>query len=310
MPSVVSCTLHRVQGTTTFDEKNFGHYSLKYDVVTDAVMGHRALAIAALTAGPHPLPSWGQSYSYQGDTDGTSYAQRFGIESKFGEDAQTYYTITVNFEPLDPDRGDNNQFEPNPFDRPPIVWADRETFTRIIEKDQFGDAIVNKCGRQYDIPYEEEDSRGVLVVEFNVASLDTVIEYQQFLRRATNSTAWTIVGVTIPERTAIAREVAASPPVTEGDYTYYHMTFRFVFAEDGKTWDVPFLERGYQYFTKTDDEFDLDDDGNKALSPSGGEPEPVNLAADGTKLPDGEEGVFTDWRVRREVNFNLLPFSG
>lgn len=316
MPTVQSCTLSRFQLQTTFDEKNFGHYSLKYIVVTDGALGHLDVANGATASAPHPLPTWGATYNYLSgtDLDNTSFAQNFSIESD--PNNQKYYYITVNYKPLDESRGDDDQFETNPLLRPPIVWADRETFTRIIEKDQFGKAIVNKCNRQYDVPYEEEDTHGVLVIEFNVAALATVLAYQRFLRRAVNKDVWTFLGVQFPQRTVVARDVAAGPSITEGNTTYYHLVFRFAIADGddsapqvsgGKNWDVPYLERGYQYFKKNGSVFEMDGT-NKKLFPDGGEPEPVNLAADGTKLPDGQLGVFTDWRIRREVPFAALGF--
>lgn len=306
MPTVQSCTLQRVQPNTTLDEKNRGHYTLKYDVVTDGLMGHGAITDGALTSSPHALPSWGQTYSYQGDTDATAFAQSYEIESV--PEIQTRFVITVHFDPIE---GDVNQFDPNPSERPAIAWADKETFTRFIEKDHSGISIRNKCSRPYPTQFEEEDTHGVVVVEFNVLTLGEVISYMRYLRRAVNSTAWTFLGTTHPPRTVLARDVSSGPPTTDGIYTYYRVSIRFVFAEEGYNWDQVFLEEGYQYF-KSDGAggFVEDADGNKELFPSGGEPEPVRLAEDGTKLPDAAPDVYTQWRVKREVNFNALPFSG
>lgn len=330
MPTVQSCTLSRFQLQTTFDEKNFGHYSLKYIVVTDGALGHLDVANGATASAPHPLPTWGATYNYLSgtDLDNTSFAQNFAIESD--PENQKYYYITVNYKPLDENRGDDDQFETNPLLRAPIVWADRETFTRIMEKCEVAPsgrtdkAIVNACGRQYDVPYEEEDSHGVLIVEFNVATLSQVLAYQRFLRRAVNRDVWTFLGVQFPERTVAARDVAAGPPITEGSTTYFHMIFRFAIADGdtsqltvsgGLNWDVPILERGYQYFLKTGGQFEQLN-GQKLYFPRPSAPpphnedlpEPVNLAADGTRLPDGQLGVFTNWRMKREVPFQLLGF--
>lgn len=316
MPSVLSCTLQRVQPPSSTDDLNRYTYQLKYDVVTDAVMSHKALANAAMSASPHPLPNYGTTFSYLGDTDSTAYAQPYSVEPKFGDQSQTQYVITVTFKPL-PD-SDVTVFEPNPFFRDPVVWVDREVFTRFIERDVLDKAIVNKCGRPYDTPVEQEDVRSVIVVEFNVSAISTAFAYMRFLRRAVNVSPWSFRSVVFPARSVLAREVAASPPITQGAFTYYRMFFRFVVAEgDGTlsptaapTWDTPILERGYKYF-----ELDfgggmkMGPDGQKALFPPEGEVEPVLLAEDGTKLPDGQLGIFTPWRTYREVNFNLLPFS-
>jgi len=307
MPTVQSCTLQRVQPQTTFDDKNRGHYQLNYDVATNGVVGHRALVNQAALASPHALPSWGQTYSYQGDTDTTVFAQNFTVDSIEG--SQQRYVVTVKFDPLDVEGG-SEQFEPNPVDRPAIVWADKETFTRIIDKDATGKPIRNLCKRPYMIDYEEEDTHGIIVVEFNVFTLPQVMEYMRFLRRATNKEPWFFLGVEFPPRTVIARDVAAGVPVTENEYTYFRVAIRFVLADEGETWDVPFQEQGFQTYVRRNNVLLTDADGNLRLLPSPPYPEAVNLAADGTKLPDGGTPIFTKWRVKREVDFNLLPFSG
>lgn len=317
--AVTSCTLTRQQQPTSFDELNLGRYSLKYEVVTDGVMGHRNLGTAAQASSPHALPLWGDSYSYQGDVDDIAFAQNFQIESREGH--QNRYYITVNYSPLE--TGDSGQFAPNPMNRPIIVWADREVYTRIIEQATHGNnrdanatAIVNLAGTLYDILPEHEVARGVLVVEKNVATLLEVLQYQRFLWNAVNSITWQFQGVLFPPRTVLAREVAAGPPITEANFTYYHLVFRFALAagdttlnaSGGQDWDDQILERGYQWYKKNAaGDFLRDGNGRKIRFPEKiGSPEPENLAEDGTLLPDGQLGIFTKWRIRREVDFNLL----
>lgn len=307
--AVTSCRLQRVQPTTTYNEENFGTYTLKYDIETSALMGHRLVANGAAVSSPNPLPTWGQTYSYQGDTDADAYAHNYIIESV--PECQTRYMATVVFAPP-PDGGSLESFEPNPFDRPPIVWIDRECYTRFVDRDIFGNEMKTKAGQPYIITPELEQVRGVLVVEFNVNSLSTVAGYMRTYSNATNSASWTLLGASIPPRTALCREVTSSPPVTQGLYTYYHLAFRFAFADEGENWDVPALERGQLWFKKESGEFVTEDFMGLTFKKlfadaDGGE---RNLAADGTPLAEGEVGIFTDWRLRREVNFNSLPFSG
>jgi hypothetical protein len=299
-----------MQLPTSVDELNRGTYQLKYEVVTDSVMGHQALTNDATAVGPDMLPSLGATYSYQGDADGASYAKAFTIESREGH--QNRYLVTVTYGPIE---GEDPPFAENPGVRPPIVYADRETFTRFMERDVFGNQIVNKCNRPYDIPIELEDTHGVLVIEFNVATLLEVLELQRFLRRAVNSTPWTFRGLTFPERTVLARECSSGPALTHGVFSWYRIACRFVLADGDNisapaTWDVPVLERGYQHFEKENNAYKLDVKGNKAFFPEKGSlAEPALLDDDGTILPDGSIGIFTNWRVYREVDFNLLPFS-
>lgn len=304
MPSVTSCTLQRHQPDSSTDELGRWSFSLNYDVETDGVMGHRAIWLAAQSSSPHAFPSYGATYSYQGDTDGNAYLMTYSVSSVQGH--QKRYVLTANFAPI-PD-SDVSLFEPNPFLRAPVVWFDRESYSRIVDRDVTGKALTNAAKRAYDTPLEQEDIRTVLVIEFNVESLALVATYARFLSNAVNSTTWTVLGIQFPPRTVLAREVAASPPIKQGAITYYHLSFRFVFANGDATltpgatatWDVPILERGHQALRVPNEPGSLQDP----------EAEPFLLAADGTKLPDGELGVFTYWRVKREVDFNLLPFSG
>jgi hypothetical protein len=310
MPSVTSCTLKRVYEPATWDNESRGTYTVTYDIMTDGILGPRGIRAGAQSASPHPFPSFGSTYSYQGETDGDAYANLFAIASD--NEQQTKHIGSVTYGP--PIGNDTGVYEPNPFLRPPVVWADQEVFTRVIERDIFGKAVANPCGVGYDTPLEKEDTRSVLVVEFNVATIGEVIQYQRYLRRAVNETPWHILGQVVPPRNAFARSVVGTPPITQGAYTYYHLAFRFAFADLGFNWDEALLARGYGCF-----ELDRNGDFITVENTAGEKRKKItqypdgechNLKADGTNLPDGEPGVFVDWRINREVDFNALPFSG
>jgi len=306
MPSVTACHLLFNSHTSSMDELGRWTFNIMYRVTTDGVMGHQLLADEAQLASPHPLPARGATYSFQGDANNSSYLTSYQVSPQSEEGSQKLYHVTCAYTP--PPDGDISFFEPNPFLRDPVIWFDREAYTRIVERNVFGQQIVNKCGRLYDTPHEEEDVRTVIVVEFNVATLSEVAGYARYLRNAVNSTTWFFRGLQFPPRTVLAREVASTPPIVQGAYTYFHLAFRFVLANgsgalnpnDPSTWDVPILERGYQAYRVA----------NQPGSLTDAEAEPFLLAENGTKLPDGQPGVYTFWRVKREVDFNILPFSG
>lgn len=317
MPSVTSCTLLFNSQTSSTDELNRMTTSVSYRVTTDGIMGHGAIISGAQSASPHALPSYGATYSFQGDTNGGIYLRNFDVAAQDEEKSQKLYRVTTTYAP--PVDGDITIFEPNPFLRDPVIWFDREAYTRLVTRDVSGKPIQNATGRDYDIPLEEEDIRTVIVVEFNVGGLTAAggalsglsqsAGYARFLRNAVNSTPWTFLGLQFPPRTVLAREVASSPPIVQSAYTYYHLSFRFVLANgssttnpnDPSTWDVPILEQGYYALripNQKGSEYRMDTD------------TPKNLRLDGTELPPDEEGEFRFWRVKREVDFNLLPFSG
>jgi hypothetical protein len=166
-----------------------------------------------------------------------------------------------------------------------------------------GKPVVNKCNRPYDILPEKQVHRGVLVCEFNVATLAQVGILLSTYQDAVNGSQFQVLGWTVPPRCALCQDVASGPPIKEGAYAYYRVGMRIAFS--GDTWDEPIIERGYQAFRKdAAGNFVTDGAGNKLLGDV--EPEPFNLDEQGYKLPDGQVAVVTPWRLNRLANFNAL----
>jgi hypothetical protein len=306
--AVVSCTLMReVSGDAQADEMNRGRYQLRYQIVTNSLMGPNAVANAALLAAPHPLPSLWSTYSYQGSTDSLSYARSYDV--KHDPKSNSLWYITVQYEPPEPGEwpisgGAPIKSEPVPWNRDPVLWWDREVYTSIENHDKDDKAIVNKCSVFYEDIIELDKPRGVLVIEFNVQTLAEVIAYTREFDQAVNSVTWTAMGT--PPRMALCREVASGPPQAEHGYSFFHLAFRIVFSDDGATWDYRMPEMGEFHWKKnTVGEYILDEGNRQRFRPAGGGL--VALAADGTRLDDGQDIIFTEWRIRREVDFNQLP---
>lgn len=313
MATVVSCTLDRETASASVDERNRGTYQLRWIVKTNGKMSSRAVAQGALTASPHPLPSQWATFAYQGDTDPYSYARPYLVTPD--PKSVVLYYIDVTYSPLEPGEAPGIA-NVTPTLRPAIADWDTEVYTDYVDRDISGNEIVNKCGKRYDDPIEVERTRGVLVVEFNVATLAAVIAHNLTFELATNSSGFTIFGTAIGERQAFCRSVQSQRQQTEGGTIYYTEIYRIVFKKPGETWLRGIAERGFQHFKKDDhgnferapnndkqlfDGTDADDGGIEYA-------EPVRLAADGTKLPDDEPGIFTDWFIEKEANFNNLPF--
>lgn len=317
MPSVTSCTYSREQPASTRDELGRWTHQIRYDVVTDGVLGHQSVIAGALSASPNNFPAYGATYSFQSDTDSNIYHYQTQVENH--PTTLTRYTATAIFAPL-PDDTDVTIFEPNPFLRGPTFWVDREAYNKFYDRDATGEMIVNKCNRIYDLPPEKQLHRGVLVTEFNVATLAEVIAYMNYID-AVNVSPWTVGGSVVSARVALCQDVASGPPVKQGAYTYYPLQMRFAFNAD--TWDEPLIERGYASYSRdsageivtTSIVTGIDPGTGLAIEteiPLLGEAkaEPFNLDADGCELPPGEVAVVTNWRLYRELNFNSLPFSG
>lgn len=307
--AVTSCTLDRTTRSASVDELNIGTYTLRYIVETNSTMGPQGVTNGALVASPNPLPSQWQTYSYQGDTDALSYARDYQID---GDDkVLNRWYITVTFRP--PESGEGSltvggapvNSVTNPISREPVIWWDREVTTEPVLKDKDGKAVVNKCKDLYPDAIEIERPRGVLVAEFNVATLAEVFYACRKFDGTVNSITWTVGGASIPPRVALCREVSASPPQTEHGYVYFHLVFRFVFAEDGGTWDYGITEMGQFHWTKTGTEYDLIPlTGHRKVTNA---QKNIFLADDGTRQDDDEDAIVTQWRIRKEVDFNELP---
>ncbi len=307
--AVTSCALDR-HPHATVDEINIGTYTLRYIVQTNSTMGPQQVTLGALSSSPHPLPSLWQTYSYSGDTDSLSYARDYDIDSD--PKSLNLWYITVTFKP--PESGEGSRTSgsapimsvTNPITREAVVWWDREVTTINVLKDVDNKAIVNKCKDLYPDTVEIERPRGVLVAEFNVATLAEVVYACRQFDGAVNSTPWTVGGSTVPARAALCREVSASPPQREpSGLVFFHLIFRIVFAEDGATWDHPITEMGQYHWTKTGEAYDLIPiTGHRKVTNA---QKIVFLAEDGTRQSDDADAIITNWRIRREVNFNVLP---
>ena len=327
MANVTSCTIDRAVSATV-DSVNIGTYTLRFNVETDGAMGPQEVANECLSASPHPIPAMWATWDYLDDSDALSYAQEYQIE----RDPQVLrrYYITVKYKPADPSNvagddgttatiGDPILATTNPLSRPPVIWWDRETYTRKVYKTVTGDAIVNACYAPFEDCHEEEETRGVMVVEFNVATLAEVIELSSTFERAVNHPVWNKWGRNFPSRTVICREMSSGPPIKEnptGSFNgvYYRMVGRFAFADydpakGWDTWDASYIQNGSTYWK-------LNEGGGSYVADEAGIPkrfptvngEPVLLKEDGTRLPQGETPVTKRFRVKREVDFNSLPF--
>lgn len=308
MPSVTSCNYDRSTAEAVGDENNMGTYTIGFLVQTDGLMGPQSVYNAALVASPVALPSRWSTYSYQGDVDNYSWAR----EVRVTRDPNSFkiYRITITYKPAEPGAGSQDSggdpinAEPNPLLREPIVWWDREVNTRIIYKDKDGKAIRNKCEDYYQTDIEIEEPKGILVVEFNVGTLAEVYDLKRIFDGAVNQQSWSFGGRQVAQRAVLCREVSASPPQTEqAGYVYFHVTMRLAFAPDGKNWDHEMPEYGEFYWKKENNEYVMLAGHRQVFTDEG---KIVPLDSDGTRLDDGEDIVFTSWRIRREVDFSLL----
>lgn len=292
-------------------------YKLKYDIVMQDICGPRNVLARSQEGAPDPVPSAWSTYSYKGDVDEHSYAKQYTIERH--EQCQTRYFVTVHFAPADP--GDVTIWksnpavvkrEPDPIKRVPLIWWDRKVVSKLEELDEHDTnpavdpaPILTKALTLYDEVIEHDRGRSVMVVEFNVADDAAVTEITRKFEQAVNSVSFSLNGLVIPERVALVNEVSGGLNTTEGKYNYTPVTMRFEFAHLNKTWDVPKAELSQFYFKKDSDGAYILEDGFRKRYDAG---LLVPINDDGTRRSDDDPVVITKHRVRREVDFNELPF--
>lgn len=319
MASVVSSRYDRSGCKGSSDELSMGTYEVRYIIHTDGPLGPKAVyaGAQALSAPNNAPPALWTTYAYETDTDSYSWARAIEVERDPNSE-KTYY-LTVRYLPALPGEGPRLALGApinsvvNPVARDPVIWWDREVFTTIALYDKDGKAIVNKCQDYYPDDIDIEFSRGVLVVEKNVASMNDVMYYQNEYDGAVNSTSWAVPGtsppVTLQPRRALCREVSAGPPETEQGYFYFHLLFRFAIKPAGKTWDERKPEYGQFHWTKDSfGNYETLNQGNQIHRAFTDAKALVPLNEDGTRRPHDQPTLVTEWRVRREVDFNQLPF--
>jgi len=330
MPTVTRCALDRDTNPHTVDERNRGTSQLKYLIDTDGAMASNAVLNAALAVGPNPLPSLWSQFSYLGHTITTIFARRY----QCNRDPRhlNRYEALVDFWALepghDPNSGTPGFADVDPLLRPPVVLWDSEVYTYRTDFDQAGTPILNKALIRYEDPVEEEESRGVLVVQFNVATFSNVVTHNRTFELTTNSIDWDVKGdasLVVAAREAFCRRVGSQLLTTEGGTSYFTEEYRIAFKKSGQKWDRRFKEHGFLHYHKDPtathidgDNYVLDSAGGRKLRGSLSETgvfrpnipyaEPVLLASDGTRLTEAGTPVYTDWRVKREADFNNMPF--
>lgn len=323
--AVTSCHYDRRICSGQSDEFGMGIYTLGWVVKTDSAMGPNAVLQGAQTiTGNDPdgiannaVPLRWDTYSYQGDTDQLSYARDFKSTQDPG--SVNLWSIEVTYKPPGSGEGsatlggDPVNSVAEPTSREPVMWWDREVFTYEALYDKDGKAIVNKVQDYYPEPIELESTRGVLVVEKNYSSIASVRLLSETYDNAVNRSPWFINGTQFcAARQALCREVSSGPPRTEQGYVFFTVSFRFCLQPTGKTWDVRKPEYGQFHWER------YSNGQYKLMTQYGpnGEAIPhravtdaqalVKLNDDGTRRPHDQETLWTDWRVRKEVDFNNI----
>ena len=333
--AVLYCHYSNVQPQQTVNDRMLWTYRVRYDITTDSLMNPAMVGLGAqITAGikvingvpyySNPLPRMWTPYTFGGVIDYHARARNYTFQ--MDPSNNLLWHAEVEFSPLAPGEKPEDAAE-NPLERPARFSVDREVYSKIVEQDIEGNQIVNTAGFMYDEPLEQESTRGVLIIQKNVGTLNEAMDFISKYSDSVNEKTWNpkmVAPLAAKPRQALCRDVSAGELQTEGDYSFYPVTFRIALKEGDETWDRSILERGYRYHPKDAVEAAqaLEDYGElpeeeraeldaksikvKGISLDAGN-EPVLLDEEGKKLPAGEKGIFTKWKTRRQADFSDIP---
>lgn len=279
--AVTSC--RRISDDASYGLENKNSYTHRYRIHTDTSNEASALVyLGSLTATPDPIPKLYSAYAY----DPNAYVLSISLTREGDSGALRTWVATVTLGELpkgkDPQDGDAETIN-DPLKRPTRWSGDFDRITKTYVRDRHGKAIVNSAGKPFDEPILGVRSLPVMVARKNYSKLKDIFDISEEYDQTVNSKKFE----DRVKRTVKFDSVTPGDQQFERGIRYYVATFRFVYRPE--TWDDRYLNQGYHYLDAPDGNLVVaaDSEGQQAS-------EPVLLAADGTKLPQGDEGTFTD----------------
>jgi len=240
------------------------------------------------------LPAGGTALSVGNDIDAFAVVTHYGSITLVDEtDSEKLWHADVFYgtrSPFDICTADLNL---NPLAFPPKLWTQTVKRQKALIEDNAGNAIVNAAGDPFD-GLAQDVSETIQYIQKNQAVVDEA-QWDDFAD-SVNSTTFFGLG---------ARMWKAEKPnytvAFEGNcQAYYVCTYAFESNHD--TWDLELIERGLRARPAAGQPpaipKDPDTDQRAVM--------PVNLAADGTELGDGDPLVTSTHKHAQERNFAQL----
>lgn len=292
--SVVSSHLIRNGRSGRADARARREFDVRWRVTTnDENDGPLAVMAFGPLAEPHPIPVRYQIYNVGNEFDTTSVCLDVDVTLE-SDGSEKKWIVDAHYGP--PERNQPGDDLP-PLERPVRYRIETANYTRPLEKDIHGAAIVNAIARAFDPPPEQDEENPVIVATKNYASLGEMVFVMRHFRNAVNSDLF--YGAN-PWQARIVR-LAAQDQVTEQDQTFWQLSIGIEFCDEEEDFRRHFLNQGMGYYDNAQDK-------NIQTRLPTGKPilEPVLLAADGTLLPAGQEETYITRETRRPRVFGLL----
>lgn len=294
--------------------------------------GSRAGVISLITAAQalmsSSLPTYGDVYSFDGDTDNDAYAQEFNWEWPNPADYPKRLHVTVNYMPAE-SFNPGRLTETNPTSWPTEYWVEwteeqvvLEEATNVEELQNIDRAaltlgkVVNACGVEFTEPLMKTVYYPVLHCQKAYALLDDIVALNVAYQNTTNS--GTFFGAAARCAKYLGTESGRVQKIN-GQSFYMGIT-RIWFKS--ATWDRKVLNNGWSHFELSEDTYPLaNDDGKPVLfknkvhdNPSDVEAdpsadpdtpcsEPLNLGLLGDLLNPNDSPVYISYRDLEEVDY-------
>lgn len=185
----------------------------------------------------------------------------------------------------------------DPLQEPPEITWDSESHAEPYRKDVDGNLSRAANGQEFDPLPERDVSWPVLVIVKNQPANYNIVNIKAGYENRINTSTWGSWG----PRTARCRKVAAAA-LRRGTLDYWRVTYEFVC--DPQTWDAELLNQGTYWMDRPEvgppAVMVLRDDAGNVIEGT------VLLAANGDKLPEGDDPNYIVRRPYLEADFNDL----
>jgi hypothetical protein len=278
----------KMGGSATTNQDGHRSYSTEWQLCFDNINDGEQAALAQLPQ---------VRTVYPGDGKAKLVSKNVSFDRKL--EHYIFYKGTCQYET-------NTEEWENPLQMPAIIKWGVSTFTKGLEKDKDGTAILNKAGDHYAQTPQIEDCRDVISVTINQAVNPKSIA--PLFRNRVNQAAWNGYAA----RTVLCRGIEISERksfLTPADTQVYYWEVNYLFEINLDTWKVEILEQGYREKKagKLVDIMVLDEDGNPTEERASF---PILLTDAGVaQMTDPKVPVFTSWNVRKEADFSLFNIT-
>lgn len=136
------------------------------------------------------------------------------------------------------------EFAERPENDPVKISWDEEDIEVPIVKDRNGHAVLNSAGDPPDPPVMASDSILIARITCNAASRPA---YIRAYRKAINTDAFTIDGLTVNARHARVRRISMGENKYRGSYPFRDISIELAILDnDEDDWDIRFLDAGFR----------------------------------------------------------------